>query len=246
MTRQLSLSAFLSLIMTALVLGTLSAYTLGTALWIERRNENEQRATVALIASEATRVIQNSYAQHGRLLAAEVIQQLIHSRWVRDPDIVRISVQLPDLTIIADTVPALIGTRADGVTPESVNTALSRDTANPNSALRFVFPVQSSDRTDLCTLVILVSSKSVMTDFYLYIESALRIAIPALLILLVTIAGTGLWLSRTLLSRFDSPTLNSGDSAPEPASHEGLAKDMGAVIDQLELAATRLQDLAAR
>ena len=112
MTKQLSLSALLTLVMTALVLGALSAYTLGTALWIERRSENEQRATVALIASEVTRVVQNSYAQNGRLLASEAIQQLIHSRWVRDPDIVRISVQLPDLTIIADTLPAMIGTHA--------------------------------------------------------------------------------------------------------------------------------------
>ena len=232
--------------MTALVLGALSAYTLGTALWIERRSENEQRATVALIASEVTRVVQNSYAQNGRLLASEAIQQLIHSRWVRDPDIVRISVQLPDLTIIADTLPAMIGTHARGVTSEMANTALSRDAANPSSPLRFVFPVQSSDQKDLCTLMILVSSKSVMTDFYLFIESTLRIALPVLLFVLVTIAGMGFWLARMLISRFDTLFLTAEDSALQPSSHEGLTKDMGVVIDQLELTATRLQDLAAR
>jgi len=231
--------------MTALVLAVLSAYTFGTALWIERRNENEQRATVALIASEATRIIQHRYEKHGGLLASEAIQQLIHSRWVRDPDIIRISVQLPDLRIIADTVPAMIGTRVTE-TSEPAGTGQSRDTSNPGAALRFVFPVQSSDRQDLCTLVILVSSKSVRTDFYLFIESALRIAIPALLFLLVAIAGMSLWLSRKLLSRFNAPEAFCVDTALGAESHEGLTKDMSEVIDQLELTATRLQDLAAR
>ena len=245
MTRQLSLSALLSLVMTASVLAALSAYTFGTALWIERRNQNEQRATVALIASEATRIIQHRYEQQGRLLASEALQQLIHSRWIRDPDIIRISVQLPDLTIVADTIPAMIGTRVSEIS-EPVSTALSRDAVNPGAALRFAFPVQSSDRKDLCTLVILVSSKSVMTDFYLFIESALRIAIPALLFLLVAIAGMSIWLSRQLLSRFNAPTASCGHPDLGAESHQGLTKDMSEVIDQLELTATRLQDLAAR
>ncbi len=126
MIRHLSLATLVSLAVGAIVFGMLSACALGTALWVERRVEIQQRAAVTLIASEATRVIQSGFQQSGQLLAADSIQQLIHARWVRDPDIVRISVQLPDQTIIADTDTRLIGTRARQSSRQAAASAVFR------------------------------------------------------------------------------------------------------------------------
>jgi len=49
MIRHLSLAANVSLAVGAIVFGMLSACALGTALWVERRVEIQQRAAVTLI-----------------------------------------------------------------------------------------------------------------------------------------------------------------------------------------------------
>ena len=68
MIRHLSLATLVSLAVGAIVFGMLSACALGTALWVERRVEIQQRAAVTLIAGEATRVIQSGFQQSGQLL----------------------------------------------------------------------------------------------------------------------------------------------------------------------------------
>jgi hypothetical protein len=246
MFRHLSLGTLVSSVVGAILFGALSAFALGTALWIERRTESEQRTAVTLIASEATRVIQSGFHQHGRLLPAESIQQLIHARWVRDPDIIRVSVQLPDQTIIADTDTRLIGTRAKQSANQVAASVVFRETADSPASRIFMFPVQSEDRQDLCLLVILVSTRAVMTDFYLIIESTLQMAIPVLSLLLFVVAGLGFWLSRRVLQRVLPSATLVLVANPQGEPHEGLTEDMSDVIAQLEVAAHRLQDLAAR
>lgn len=246
MLRHLSLATLVSLAVGAVVSGALSAFVLGTALWIERRTETEQRTAVALIASEATRVIQSEFHQHGQLLAAESIQQLIHARWVRDPDIIRVSVQLPDQTIIADTNTRMVGTRANQNAVQDAASVVFREPADSPAARTFIFPVQSEDRQDLCRLVILVSTRAVMTDFYLLIESTLKMVTPVLLLLLVVIAGQGFWLSRKVLQRTPSSATPVWAGNPQGEPPEGLTEDMSDVISRLQVAAHRLQDLAAR
>ncbi|NBS63077.1 MAG: hypothetical protein EBT33_01850 [Betaproteobacteria bacterium] len=232
--------------MGAIVFGTLSACALGTALWVERRTEIEQRTAVSLIASEATRVIQSGFQQTGQLLAADSIQQLIHARWVRDPDIVRISVQLPDQTIIADTDTRLVGTRATQDSRQAAASVMFRETGESAAARRFIFPVQSDDRRELCLLVILVSTKAVMADFYLLIESTLRMAIPVLMIFLCAITALGIWLSRQVLRRVLPDAAPFLDTLSHGAPDRGSTEEMNKVIGKLEDAARRLRDLAAR
>ena len=246
MIRHLSLATLVSSVVGAIVFGALSAFALGTALWIERRTESEQRTAVTLIASEATRVIQSGFQQDGRLLAAESIQQLIHARWVRDPDIIRVSVQLPDQTIIADTDTRLIGTRANQNANQVAASVVFRETADSPAARIYMFPVQSEDRQDLCLLVILVSTRAVMTDFYLIIESTLQMAIPVLSLILFVIAGLGFWLSRRVLQRVLPSATPVLVPNPQGEPDEGLTEHMSDVIAQLEVTAHRLQDLAAR
>lgn len=246
MIRHLSLATLVSSVVGAILFGALSAFALGTALWIERRAESEQRTAVTLIASEATRVIQSGFQQHGQLVAAESIQQLIHARWVRDPDIIRISVQLPDQTIIADTDTRLIGTRAKQNANQVAASVVLHESADSPAARIFMFPVQSEDRQDLCLLVILASTHAVMTDFYLVIESTLQMAIPVLSLILFVIVGLGFWLSRRVLQRVLPSATPVLVAQPEGEPHEGLTKDISDVIVQLEGAAHRLQDLAAR
>ena len=243
--RHLSLATLISLAVGAVVSGVLSAFAFGTALWIERRTETEQRTAVALIASEATRVIQSEFRQHGKLLAADSIQQLIHARWVRDPDIIRVSVQLPDQTIIADTNTRMVGTRANQNAIQDAASVVFRE-PHSTAARTFIFPVQSEDRQDLCRLVILVSTRAVMTDFYLLIESTLKMVTPVLLLLLVVIAGQGFWLSRIVLQRTPSSATPVCAENPHGEPSEGLTQDMSDVISRLKVAAHRLQDLAAR
>lgn len=250
MIRHLSLAANVSLAVGAIVFGMLSACALGTALWVERRVEIQQRAAVTLIASEATRVIQSGFQQSGQLLAADSIQQLIHARWVRDPDIVRISVQLPDQTIIADTDTRLIGTRARQSSRQAAASVVFRETAESAAARMFIFPVQTDARDELCLLVIYVSTSAVMADFYLLIESTLRMAIPVLLLLLCAIAVSGIWLSRRVFGRTLTDTAYGfgmpSHGGPDRGTARGPSDEMNRVIGQLEDAARRLQDLAAR
>ena len=230
----------------AVVSGALLAFALGTALWVERRTETEQRTAVALIASEAIRVIQSEFRQNGQLLAADSIQRLIHARWVRDPDIIGVSVQLPDQTIIADTNTRLVGTRANQNAIQDAAAVVFREPADSPAARTFIFPVQSDDRQELCRLVILVSTRAVMTDFYLLIESTLKMATPFLLLLLVVIAGQGFWLSRRVLQHALPSATQVWTENPQVEPPEGLTEDMSDVISQLNVASHRLQDLAAR
>lgn len=255
MVRGITLGAWVSLLVGTLLMSVVTVHVLAMKLWIERRADVDQKIGVSLIASEISRLISIDFEAQNQTLSAEFVQALIHSRWVRDADLLRISVAAPDATILADTDLRHVGTTAVAAWSTSVQADRLREIRDRDNQKSYVVSVFGRDRRHIANLVFQISPASAHDDLYRALEAMLRLGIPLLLATLVAVVGISLltcrrWLQGVLVTaglaagvRRAESTSAVGDSGPGDA---GLTKPLAETLSDLNNAADELQKLAAR
>lgn len=237
MPRGLSLATLMSLLMAAVLVSAVSAHIISMNLWLERRAEVDQKIGAALIASEINRLIKVDFAKRGNVLAPEFVQPLIHSRWVRDPDILRISVVASDTKIIADTEINRIGSAAPAAWSVTGASERLRQVVDPGGQQTHIVTVLTGDRREICNVVFQLSPSPSRDDLYRAFEAMLRLGIPLLLLAVVVFIGIGLFVARNSLTR----ALGGSPPPPHPSDDE-----FASTIDRLEEAAEQLRTLAEK
>jgi hypothetical protein len=236
MSRGLSLATLVSLLMGAVLVSAVSAHIISMNLWLERRADVDQKIGAALIASEINRLIKVDFAKRGNVLAPEFVQPLIHSRWVRDSDIQRISVVTSDAKIIADTEVNRIGTTAPAAWSATAASERLREVVDQSGQKTHIVTVHTADRRDLCNVIFQLSPSPYRDDLYRAFEAMLRLGIPLLMLAVIVFVGIGVFVARKCLRQ-------ALGGSPAPTHPDD---PLSATIGRLEDAAAQLRTLAEK
>lgn len=255
MARGLSLATLVSLLMGAALVSVVAAHVLSMNIWIERRSDIDQKMGATLIARETSRLIRTDFEARGQSLAPEFIQPLIHSQWIRDSDVLRISVVAANSRIVADTDPNRIGTLAAASWSASAPADRLREVVETGGQKTHIFTVFDADRREICNLVFQLSPSAVRENLYRALEAMLRLGIPLLLLASAAIVATGVFFSRRIVKQaFEAVgvPLQPIEHAmppggpPNPSLGAPSDKSVSDTIGRLEKAAEQLRKLAEK
>jgi len=255
MARSLSLATLVSLLMGAALVSVVAAHVLSMNIWIERRSDIDQKMGAALIARETSRLIRIDFESRGKSLAPEFIQPLIHSQWIRDSDILRISVVAANSRVVADTDLNRIGTLAPASWTASAPADRLREVVETGGQKTHIFTVFDADRREICNLVFQLSPSAVRDNLYRVLEAMLRLGIPLLLLTTAVIVATGAFFSRRIVKHAFAavglspqpiehamPRGGPSNQNSEPTSGNSVSDTIG----RLEEAAEQLRKLAEK
>ena len=256
MLKQLSLASRLGLLIGAVLLFAIVTIVANLSLWIASQSDIDQRNNALLIAEQISRLIERNVAERGELPAPGALQELLHLRWVRDVDILRISVIATDDTILADTEQSNVGKRAAMDWSLSDRPQRIRLTTDIRGQRTYLVPLVVPGRGVVCGLVIQLNAAAYRGDLYLAYEPMLRLGIPLLIAALACVVIASVLASkqiiRAALRALDEPTLEQPGREREPPDRHVSpgyrleSPEIRTTRQRLEAAASKLQDLASR
>jgi hypothetical protein len=256
MFNQLSLTSRICLLVGAVLLNAIVTVVLNLSLWIESQSDIDQRNDALLISKQISRLIEANLGPGGELPARSKVQEIVHLRWVRDVDILRISVVALDDTIVADTEAHNVGKPAPSDWSLADRPQRLRLTTDALGQRTYLIPVVAAQHGLVCALFIQLNVAAYRSDLYLAYEPLLRMGIPLIAVALACVIGAGLLASRHIVAA----SLQSlvGPDARQPAIKRAVLERRSSLEEQLETpeirqtrqrleaAASRLQDLASR
>ena len=256
MFKQLSLTSRICLLIGAILINAIVTVVLNLSLWIESQSDLDQRNNALLISQQINRLIERSLSDRGELPAHSRLQEIVHLRWIRDIDILRISVVALDDTIVADTDADGVGKRAPPEWSLADRPQRRRLTTDALGQSTYLVPVVTARHGLVAAVIIQLNADAYRSDLYLAYEPMLRIGIPLLGVALVCVIGAGLFASRRIVTA--SLQFLAGPDARQLGSKQVLldrrstlegkleSPDIRQTRERLEAAATRLRDLASR
>lgn len=258
MFKQLSLTSRICLLIGAILINAIVTVVLNLSLWIESQSDLDQRDNALLISQQINRLIERSLSDRGELPARSRLQEIVHLRWIRDINILRISVVALDDTIVADTDTDTdgVGKRAPPEWSLADRPQRRRLTTDALGHSTYLVPVVTARHGLVAAVIIQLNADAYRSDLYLAYEPMLRIGIPLLGVALVGVIGAGLFASRRIV--IASLQFLAGPATRQLGSEQVLLErrsalegklespDIRKTRERLEAAAARLQDLASR